>query len=72
MTDVTGFGLVGHLAEMLAPAQLSAELFCRSLPILPGVTELLAKAGSILDPGNANVKYAKHKGITVHGDNNTD
>lgn len=46
---------------------MSAEIFCRSLPILPGVSELLSKAGAILDPGNANVKYAKHKGVTVHG-----
>lgn len=67
MTDVTGFGLVGHLAEMLAPGKLSAEIFCRSLPVLPGVIELLSKAGGFLDPGTANLLYAKHLGVKVHG-----
>ncbi len=43
MTDVTGFGLAGHLLEMLGPAgELGAELSWASLPILPGVARHLA------------------------------
>lgn len=37
MTDVTGFGLAGHLLEMCTPAGLVAELDAASLPLLPGV-----------------------------------
>jgi len=38
MTDVTGFGLAGHLTEMLGPdGKLGAELSFGSLPVLPGV-----------------------------------
>lgn len=39
VTDVTGFGLAGHLLEMLGTT-LSAELDTLSLPLLPGVRRL--------------------------------
>ncbi len=53
MTDVTGFGLVGHLREMLSPQQLSAHLWLDSLPVLPAVAKLLdAKIESTLAPSN--------------------
>ena len=40
MTDVTGFGLAGHLSEMLGPeGQLGAEISLGSLPLLPGTRE---------------------------------
>ena len=44
MTDVTGFGLAGHLWEMLAPEGLGAGLSQSVLPVLPGA-EGLAAAG---------------------------
>ena len=44
MTDVTGFGLLGHALEMARGAALSAEIFAGDLPLLPGV-ETLAIAG---------------------------
>ncbi|MCP4201588.1 MAG: selenide, water dikinase SelD [bacterium] len=40
-TDVTGFGLAGHLAGMLRAADLAATIDVRSLPALPGSLELL-------------------------------
>jgi selenide,water dikinase len=41
-TDVSGFGLLGHLREMLAASHCGAEVVLASLPALPGARELLA------------------------------
>ncbi len=41
-TDVTGFGLAGHLIEMLTTSRLSAELSASQIPVLGGIEELLA------------------------------
>ncbi len=43
MTDVTGFGLAGHLIEMAEGAGLSAELYYSQLPVMEGVKEYLAQ-----------------------------
>jgi selenide,water dikinase len=42
-TDVTGFGLLGHLLEMLRASQLDAVLDPDQIPALDGVRELLAQ-----------------------------
>ena len=53
MTDVTGFGLAGHLLEMLEPQGLSAELAASALPVLPGALDLAASGiASSLAPAN--------------------
>ncbi len=44
MTDVTGFGLLGHLLEVCRGAGLSAELRWADTPLLPGA-QALAEAG---------------------------
>jgi len=44
MTDVTGFGLLGHLLEMCRGSTLGARIGVERLPLLPGVLEL-AHAG---------------------------
>ena len=36
MTDVTGFGLLGHLIEMAEGSGLSAELFYDKIPVADG------------------------------------
>lgn len=41
LTDVTGFGLGGHLGEMLADSGLSARLDLGALPVLKGVFEVM-------------------------------
>ncbi len=52
-TDVTGFGLAGHLLEMLRASQMSAELSVKSVPALEGSLELLAQGfASSLAPQN--------------------
>lgn len=39
LTDVTGFGLLGHLLEICRGSQLSAQLRFEALPILPAALE---------------------------------
>ncbi len=40
-TDITGFGLLGHLRELAAASGLSARIHARAVPILPGVLDLI-------------------------------
>ncbi len=40
-TDVTGFGLIGHMSEMLRASDVAAELDLSALPLLPNVRELV-------------------------------
>ncbi|MBN2024122.1 MAG: selenide, water dikinase SelD [Pirellulales bacterium] len=42
-TDVTGFGLAGHLASMAAASRMDVEIVWDDLPVLPGVLECLAE-----------------------------
>ncbi len=42
LTDVTGFGLLGHLHELALASGLAAELDAASVPAIEGVLELLA------------------------------
>jgi selenide, water dikinase len=52
-TDVTGFGLLGHLHRMLAASGVAARLAARSVPLLPGAAELAA-AGYVSGGTRAN------------------
>ncbi len=40
LTDVTGFGLLGHLLELARGAKLAAKLDMGKIPLLPGVEQL--------------------------------
>jgi selenide,water dikinase len=43
MTDITGFGLIGHLIEMCEGSKLTARLYTNKIKSIAGVDELLAQ-----------------------------
>jgi selenide, water dikinase len=43
MTDVTGFGLLGHLLEMAEGSNLSAEIYYNNIPVAAGVRDYIAQ-----------------------------
>lgn len=45
-TDVTGFGLLGHLLEMTTASGVGARIHAGSVPVLPGTREL-AEQGAV-------------------------
>jgi selenide,water dikinase len=58
-TDVTGFGLLGHLLEMLNASKMSAVLEVASIPELPGARELITSGTvSTLHAENARCRDA--------------
>ena len=58
-TDVTGFGLVGHLVEMVRASGVDVELDLAAIPALPGALDTVA-AGitSSLQPQNLRLRRA--------------
>jgi selenide, water dikinase len=69
MTDVTGFGLLGHLIEMLSASELSAEINYAAIPKAEGLDEYL-KLRTIPDATFRNWNsYSAHvqfeKGVNV-------
>ena len=58
-TDLTGFGLLGHLVEMTRPSGVDAELHLSALPLLDGAVECV-QAGivSSLQPANVRLRRA--------------
>ncbi len=58
-TDLTGFGLLGHLVEMTRPSEVDAELDLSALPLLDGALDCV-KAGivSSLQPANVRLRRA--------------
>jgi selenide,water dikinase len=53
LTDVTGFGLLGHLLELARGAGLTAELSMQSIPLLPDV-QRLAEEGYVTGASGRN------------------
>ena len=43
VTDVTGFGLIGHLSEMMIASGTHCEIYLNSLPSISGTVELIKK-----------------------------
>jgi len=58
LTDVTGFGLLGHLSEMLDGAGLSADLEYSKIPILPAARQH-AEAGVMAGGSKANLESVR-------------
>ena len=65
MTDVTGFGLLGHTLEMARGAGLTAEIVADAPAVLPGV-EALAQAG--VRTGASGRNWASYGGSVRDGD----
>jgi selenide,water dikinase len=58
-TDVTGFGLLGHLLEMLQASAVDAELALHALPLLDGASEVVRRRiFSSLQPQNMRLRHA--------------
>lgn len=56
VTDVTGFGLLGHLLEMTQASEVSAEIFAERVPTLEEAWEFIRR-GKIPAATRTNLKY---------------
>jgi selenide,water dikinase len=59
-TDVTGFGLLGHLREMVEGSNVSASLCLSRIPVIPGTRELIAKG---IAPGGTHRNLESVKSV---------
>lgn len=66
VTDVTGFGLLGHLFEMAYSSNVTVELFVNNVPFMQGVLDY-ASMGLI--PGGA---YSNRDYLSAYVENNED
>ena len=58
MTDVTGFGLLGHLHALARESGLAAEVDAAAVPAIDGVADLLVDDGAVSGGSRANREYA--------------
>jgi selenide, water dikinase len=67
LTDVTGFGLLGHLHELASASGVAAEVEAAAVPAIDGVARLLALGDRAIAGGTKrNRRYAE--GFTTWGD----
>jgi selenide,water dikinase len=57
-TDVTGFGLLGHLHALARESGLAAEVDAAAVRAIDGVEELLADDGAVSGGSRRNADYA--------------
>jgi selenide,water dikinase len=57
-TDVTGFGLLGHLHNLARESGLAAAVRSEDVPALPGALDLLASGDGVSGGGRRNLEYA--------------
>lgn len=56
-TDVTGFGLLGHLCGLVSESTVTAEIWCERLPLFPDVLEYAGK-GMFSGANERNAEYS--------------
>ena len=66
MTDVTGFGLLGHLHELCAASGVTASVDANAVPAIEGALELLAGGDGLSGGSRRNRDYSE--GFTSFGD----
>jgi selenide, water dikinase len=59
MTDVTGFGLLGHLHELALASGVSAVLQAGAVPAIEGALELLQDDRAVAGGSRNNRRYAE-------------
>jgi selenide,water dikinase len=57
-TDVTGFGLLGHLRELLLASGVAASIDASAVPTLPSVLDL-ARTGSVAGGTRRNHEFVR-------------
>ena len=68
LTDVTGFGLLGHLLEVCKGSKVNATIRWESVPLLPAVTEL-AREGYVTGASKRNwASYGNNVDLNGHGE----
>ncbi len=60
MTDVTGFGLLGHLTEICESSGISAVINFKDVPVLSSVRKYLERSCT---PGGTNKNYRTYKNL---------
>jgi selenide,water dikinase len=58
LTDVTGFGLLGHLHELTRASGVAAELDAAAVPAIDGALELLADEAAVSGGSRRNAEHA--------------
>jgi selenide,water dikinase len=67
MTDVTGFGLLGHLHNLARESGLAAEVDAAAVPAIDGVQALLSDRGAVSGGSARNAEWAATF-ATIHSD----
>ena len=68
-TDITGFGLLGHLVEMIKPSEVDVTLELAKLPIMAGALDTLQLGiMSSLQPANVRLRRALRNGAQIADD----
>jgi selenide,water dikinase len=69
VTDITGFGLFGHLSEMLKNTNLGANIYSKNIPAIEGVQELILN-GFFSSGSQRNLDHVKELIIDNASDQN--
>jgi selenide,water dikinase len=68
-TDITGFGLMGHLKSMVKGSSVAAEISLSALPVLPGARELLEQG---VAPGGTHRNLSSVEDVVTWDESLTD